>query len=89
MNDWMKEYEALLDKALREPTFEDRAKALESAMRKRVEWLARQQAGVNDTPLLHALRGMITICIELADGARAALDAESAEANGGAGEGNQ
>ena len=47
----------------------------------RAEITARDMVGVNDPNLMFALKGQISICYELVDGAMAALETEKAKAN--------
>lgn len=88
MKDWRGRYTGDVMRALSEPTKELRVKAFAEAMKNRVEGYARDMIVANDTCLMHMLRGGMTICIELMDGANSALETAEGEANAGAEEGN-
>ena len=77
----MNEYVNALDNLFKCLKDTDSLKAFRLAMLTRAEEIARQQTGVNDDKVLHALRGQLTICFELADGATNALEADKASAN--------
>lgn len=66
----------------------DLVKTFRDVMKARADVIARQMIGVNDANLMFALKGQISICCELHDGAKAALDAKKAEATAGGADGN-
>ena len=57
-------------------------------LKARATLTARDMIGVNDPNLMFAIKGQISICYELVDGATAALEAEKAKANASIGEGH-
>lgn len=57
-------------------------------MNARAELTARDMIGVADANVMFALKGQISICYELVDGAMAALEAKKAEANASIAEGH-
>lgn len=69
-----------------------KAGALEEFRGLMEEWVratAVEITGAADDNYLHALRGQMRICIELADGAASALESGKASANADSGEGTR
>lgn len=79
-------YAEALEEAFGEGDAKTRKRAFARAMMVRAEMTSRDQTQVNDTCLLHALRGQNTILFELADWAIQALEAEKADAKAGTAE---
>lgn len=88
MIDLVSAYESELDQAFGGESREERLKHFARAMRIRAEKTARDQVAANDTPLLHALRGQITILYEQSDWAVRALESDKDKAKSESEEGH-
>jgi len=77
MNDYVQSTERLF-KSLKD---RDALKEFCNAMRQRAMLVSRNIVSADDDNTMHALRGQLSICFELADGAESALEAEKAKAN--------